>query len=59
MNSQQPTEQRLAEIRAALKYSDWHRFDRDDVTMLVNEIDRLRTELRARYRVDEKSEVNL
>ncbi len=59
MDNHQLTEQRLAEIRAALMYSDWRRFDRADVTLLVNEVDRLRAELRTKGRVEEKSGVNL
>jgi hypothetical protein len=46
MRKEHLTDQRLAEIREALTYTDWRRFDRDDVTMLVNEVDRLRAEVR-------------
>lgn len=52
------TDQRLAEIRAALNYTDWLRFDRADVSMLVNEVERLRAELRLQEPVQEKNGVN-
>lgn len=49
--SKQLTEERLAEIKEALRLTHWRFFDRDDISMLVDEIQRLRDELsRARLK---------
>jgi len=49
--TKQLTEERLTEIKEALRLTHWRFFDRDDISMLVDEIQRLREELsRARLK---------
>ncbi len=41
-------DERLAEIREAIDLTQWQVFDRDDVRLLLGEVERLRTELSRR-----------
>lgn len=38
-------DERLAEIREAIELTQWQVFDRDDVRLLLGEVERLRAEL--------------
>jgi hypothetical protein len=48
MMSRYRIDERLAEIREAIDLTQWQVFDRDDVRLLLGEVERLRAELSRR-----------
>jgi len=48
MMSRYRIDERLAEIREAIELTQWQVFERDDVRLLLGEVERLRAELSQR-----------